>query len=165
MIEPIKLLRPLALYYALSRIDTHETSPNWGPEVEKILASADIHDPEPWCAALVNDCAQTVAGRLGVRSPLEDVPLQGYVQSYVDHARKHGWVIPFSQVEPGDLFTLYYPSLKRNGHIGFVAAPSRDTGRFLTVAGNTNNDGSREGKRMWAKWRLNDDNTLFLRYA
>lgn len=162
MIDQHIYLKPLALVLALSKVGVHETGPNWGDEVREFLASAGIKSPAPWCAAFVNHCWQTVAAHLGVASPLEGVPLQGYVQSYVDHGRKHGWVVPFSEVEPGDLFTLYYPSLKRNGHIGIVVAKTGE-GSFITVEGNTNDGKGREGNMVFSHTRPNDDHTLFLR--
>ena len=164
MILKEDLLRPLTLWFALGHHDVRETSTNWGDEIKDFLAAADIHTPAPWCAAFVNYCAEIVAARLGVTSPLEAVKLEAYVQSYVDYARQHGWVVPFKDVGPGDLFTLYYPSLKRNGHIGFVVATAKD-GSFLTLEGNTTEEGAREGTMVRSKWRKNNDNTLFLRYA
>jgi hypothetical protein len=54
----------------------------------------------------------------------------------------------------GDLFGLYYDHLKRIGHVGFVDQWSTSTGYAITVEGNTNEAGSREGDGVYRKRRL-----------
>lgn len=162
--NPITLLRALALWYALSLDGTHEKSPNWGPEVQEFLEAAGIDTAAPWCAAFVNFVFQKMAELIGTTSPLEAVPLQAYVQSYVDHARKHGWVVSFKDAQPGDLFAIYFPALKRCGHMGILVC-KQDAQAFVTIEGNTNLEGEREGDRVRSKTRINTDNILFFRPA
>jgi len=45
---------------------------------------------------------------------------------------------------PGDVFTIYYASLRRIGHTGFVNRKINNS-IVETVEGNSNADGSREG--------------------
>lgn len=54
----------------------------------------------------------------------------------------------------GDVFTLFYASLKREGHIGFVDNWQSSGDYFITVEGNTNIAGSREGDGVYRKRRL-----------
>ena len=156
-------LRAAALARALSLVGVHETSENWGPEVKEFLAAANVKSPAPWCAGFVNFCAQKEAEKLGLVSPLEAVALQAYVQSYADYGKKHGWVVQAKDAQPGDLFLLYYDSLHRYGHIGYVTEMK---GRFFsTVEGNTNAAGSREGTLVAKKNRPVSANVLFLRWS
>lgn len=119
---------------------------NRGPGVEWMLKGADLPPGEPWCAAFVNRVAEVACAKLNIRSPLEDVPLQGFVKSYVDYGEPRGWLRP--ETEPpgfGDLFVVFHPSKGRFAHIGFVADPHSVGDRFLTVEGNSNRDGGRNG--------------------
>ena len=168
-------LQMAALAYAQDELakGVEETSPNDSPAIRAYLAEAGIEVPAPWCAAFVNWCARKAADAHGVHSPLEDVPLEALVQSYVDYGQRHGWIIDDEQadaVKPGDLFCLWYPHLNggrgRYGHIGFVReVPALHDGeRFGTIEGNSNTDGSREGTKVVAKQRPVTGRTLFLRW-
>ena len=54
--------------------------------------------------------------------------------------------------QQGDVFTLYYPHLKRIGHTGFHDKKIIDK-IFKSVEGNTNSAGSREGDGVYVKYR------------
>lgn len=56
--------------------------------------------------------------------------------------------------QTGDVFTLFYASLKRDGHIGFVDKWSSTGDYVITVEGNTNIAGSRDGDGVYRKRRL-----------
>lgn len=166
--HPRKIL-PLnlsALLYALDMLGVVEAGgDNRGKEVEAFLREAEVEVPAPWCAAFVNWCARQAADLQGVESPLEAVPLQAFVQSYFDHGKENGWLINPKWVGPGDLFVLYYPTLKRYGHIGFVYDMHDPQGYFMTVEGNTNAAGGREGDGVYRKRRSITDNVQFLRWT
>lgn len=53
---------------------------------------------------------------------------------------------------PGDVFGLYFPEKKRIAHVGFV--DQWDGTWMISVEGNTNNSGSREGDGVYRKRRL-----------
>ena len=53
---------------------------------------------------------------------------------------------------PGDVFTLYYPKLKRIGHTGFFDKQINSK-IYRSVEGNTNAAGSREGDGVYIKYR------------
>lgn len=159
-------LRERTLQIAEGYLGVHEVGgDNSGPDVELFLKAANLGRGNPWCAALVNHSAERAANEQGVISPLESVPLQGYVQSYVDYGRKHGWVIPFDSALPGDLFCVHFPSLKRYGHIGFVRKVSPDRKSFTTVEGNSNDEGTREGKEVCCNVRKVTGTILILRWT
>lgn len=165
-----KELLPLnlaALSYALDEYKkgVFELRENWSPEIEAYLKEANVNVPAPWCAGYVNWCARQAADLKGVHSPLEDVPLQAYVQSYYQHGKKNGWIIPATDAGPGDLFILWYNSLNRYGHIGFVEQMLVREGAYKTVEGNSNEAGSREGITIMRKKRTIGPGTKFLRWT
>lgn len=159
----------LSIDLAVSKVGVHETTDNWGPEVKAFLAAAKIHEPAPWCAAFVNWCAENAAKQLGVVSPLEAVPIQGYVQSYYLYGKKNGWIVPASEARGGDLFLVWFPSLERYAHIGFVTRVWHDQGIFTCIEGNSNSGGSREGvevvRRRSDRPRRITPNIVFLRWS
>jgi len=137
---------------------------NWGPEIKQFLYAAGVNNPAPWCAAFVNWCAEQAAKDHDMPSRLEEVPLQAYVQSYYDWADKENLFIDPERAGPGDLFVLYYPSLKRYGHIGFVKEVNVDEGWFTTIEGNTNDDAAREGYEVAERKRTIKSTTRFIRW-
>lgn len=121
---------------------------NAGPMVEVYQRLSGINEgQDPWCAAAVYWASLSAQAKKNERSPLRDVPLKGYVQSYVQWAREEGLIVEDpAEVGVGDLFALHYPWLNdgegRYGHIGFVEQPHHkgDSARFDTVEGNTTVD-------------------------
>ncbi len=119
------------------------TGHNDGPEVERYLAHVGLGKGHPWCAAFVS---YHLSG-CGVRNP------------------KSGWSPAFSGVSarvwsprkatrmpmPGDVFSIYYPSLGRVGHVGLVTG--LDGGYITTIEGNTSGPGGREGDGVYARRR------------
>lgn len=163
----IPTLREITMLVADVQVDkkVREHGSNRGPEVEAYLQETGLGPGNPWCAAFVNWCARHAADLLDVPSPLEDVPLQAYVQSYVDFGRKRGWLIPADHARHGDLFCLYYGSLGRYGHIGFVDTVDLINEEFTTLEGNTGSGGTREGDGAYARTRNLTQNILFLRWT
>lgn len=163
---PAPSLAELTITLALKEVGQHEEGKaNWGPKVKEYLAAADIDVPSAWCAAFCNWSAEHAAKSLGVKSPLEQVPLQGYVQSYVDFGKQHGWVVPRAEAKRGDLICMWHQSLNRYGHIGLVTGWTADKKQITTVEGNSNNDGSRDGYEVVTHERTPTTNILILRWA
>ena len=136
---------------------------NRGPAVEWILKGADLQPGEPWCAAFVNRIAEIAFAKKNTPSPLELVRFEGYVQSYYDYGKLHGWLRPEWDVpHPGDLFVVYHESKQRFAHIGFVADPHSVGDRFLTVEGNSNSTGGRNGVAVVSNQRPYADHIRFL---
>lgn len=165
MDDPILYLPELTYHIAATQIGVHEVGTNWGPEVKMYLHAAEVTVPAAWCAALQNWAAERAAEKLGVRSPLEDVTHQAYVQSYVDYGRTHGWIIPTKEAQRGDLLCVWHQSLKRYGHIAIVGGWTDDKKRIKTVEGNSNTDGSREGVEVCEHERTPTRNILILRWV
>ena len=158
-------LRKVTLATAAAKLGVREEGSNSGEAVKIFQNAAGIKPGQPWCAAFVNWAAEQGAKQLGVLSPLEKVPLQGLVQSYVDYGIEHEWVVAYSNVLPGDLFCLFDVGLKRYAHIGFVESKVNNENAFMTVEGNSNDEGHREGVEVCCRKRKVKANTLFLRWT
>lgn len=124
------------------------TGYNDGEDVEKYLASCGLTKGPPWCAAFVNWNFQECGVYL-------DLPYPAYVPSYF----KSSWLIyQKGKVDwkrnplPGDLIGIWFQSKGRLAHIGFY---DKSEGEFyITIEGNTNEEGSREGDGVYRKKRL-----------
>lgn len=111
------------------------TNNNDGPEVEAYLAATGLGQGHPWCAAFV----AWNLDKLDIDNPQSAWSPHYAKKADTKWTPKQGGADP----EPGDVFTLWYSHLKRVGHVGFIKG---STDRyFITVEGNTNDDGSRVG--------------------
>jgi len=109
---------------------------NDGERVEQYLKHIGLPKGHAWCGAYVS----WVYSKAGFSKP------------------RTGWtpaLFPLNRVVkkpmPADLFGIYFPSLKRIAHAGIVVQLKSDWA--LTVEGNTNVDGSREGDGVYRKRR------------
>ena len=143
-----------AISYARDFIGIEEIGNNRGPAVEWFQARGEIGPGDAWCAAFVNGIVEVTCAAHNIRSPLEAVNFQGYVQSYYQHAEREGWLIEWDQIFPGALFVKWFgPPKSRYAHIGFVDTPLLTAKEFKTVEGNSNDDGSAEGYKIAQNWR------------
>ena len=120
-----------------------KTGNNDGERIEMYLKSTGLGKGYAWCAAFVTWTFQQ-AGVKTVRSAYSPdwfkknvVYTRGETKSYT--AKK------------GDVFGLYFPEKKRIAHVGFIHAQEGDY--YITVEGNTNQAGSREGDGVYKKRR------------
>lgn len=145
-------LRVATLSFARDCLHVREEGYNRGKMVEVFQGEGEINPGDPWCAAFVNWCAKKAAELKGIASPLERVPLQGYVQSYVEYARRNDWLRGEEEdIGVGDLVACWFPSKGRYAHIGFVEEVERST--IKTIEGNTGPDGGREGDGVYSRIR------------
>ena len=143
----------LAAARALLFVREEPPNTNAGQAVEAMLKVTGLGKGYPWCAAFVAHVGQSA---LGLRWPL---PLTASCAKLGEFARAHGALV--DRPEPGDVFLLYYPSLKRFAHTGFVLDPA--TG--ATVEGNTSGGGSREGWGVFARSRVWKPEDRFIRWT
>lgn len=118
------------------------TGKNDGVEVENYLASTGLGKGYAWCAAFVNwvytDC--------GVRTPKSPAWSPSWFPDSKTIAIEHGL--------QGDVFGIYFKSKKRIAHVGFIDEDFENgKSTILTVEGNTNDSGSREGDGVYRKRR------------
>ena len=137
--------RDILLNNIHSQLDVRETKPNRGPMVDIYLKSVKSTPGNPWCAAFV-----------------------GYNLTYIDVKNPNtAWSPDYAKTKdviwkskkktnvkllPGDVVTYYYPNLGRVGHVGILVKID-NSGYFITIEGNTNGSGSREGDGVYKKKR------------
>jgi hypothetical protein len=141
----------LIVHRALAYDGVEEVGSNWGPEVSYFLKQVEIDFPAPWCGAF----AYAIRKEVGYE-PTGKPRQYAWVPSWAN-AGKVVWKRssnkkPYRhQVRPGDVILLWYPSLKRLGHIGTVIQVRKDG--VVTSEGNTNRAGSREGQGVGQHFR------------
>lgn len=117
---------------------------NSGNEVNKYLRSVHINYPAPWCAAFVHWC-------------LDSAGIYNTITAYSPTAQNNNNLVYYNHrllktLLPGDVFTIYFPSLKRIAHTGF-ANHQINNSIIETVEGNSNDGGSREGYGVFKRKR------------
>ena len=125
---------------------------NWGREVEQMLRSVGVNFPAPWCAAYVG---------IVCRNSCISYPYSGFVPNWsrdiwkekvvFDKAKASRSVLQ-TEIRRGDIATIYFPNLKRDAHI-FIVLGVTDKGNIITIEGNTNPGGSRDGYGVFVRVR------------
>lgn len=153
----------LVLRVAAATVGASESPPNTnkGPFVARCLKTTGLPEGHPWCAAWT-----TMVGiaALGDAWP---VLKSASVQQQAEWAAKHKvrLVATKTPAKAGDLFCLYYPSLKRWAHIGFVLSAARDGKTIRTLEANTSGAGEREGWLVAEKTRVLTGRDRLIRWA
>ncbi len=119
---------------------------NRGPQIEQYQAAVGIDKGEAWCAAFTYWCFQQAADSLQKSNP---VIKTGSVVQHWDLARQKGIPVVMTSaarqdpelLKPGMIFIMATGG--GTGHTGIVEKVIG--GRLVTVEGNTNDNGSREG--------------------
>ncbi|MBL0372411.1 CHAP domain-containing protein [Rhizobium sp. KVB221] len=142
---------------------------NRGPMVDEYMNAVDGGlRGQPWCMAFVYWCFRQAAQQNGL--PLRVPKTASVWRSWeMAQAAGQGEILTAREaradpdrVRPGMVF--YIDTGGRNGHTGFV----RDIidGKLVTIEGNTNNDGSREGYGVFqrSRRRIDSINLGFIAY-
>lgn len=137
---PPASLGRLALREAAARIGVREQplGSNSGPLVNIYLASVGLPPGNSWCAAFVFYCVDAAAKKAGASNPL---PRTGSCSALFRYAQRNGLLV--SSPQAGDIF-LCIGGETGHYHTGFVA-DDPSGGRFPTIEGNSNTDGSANG--------------------
>ena len=114
---------------------------NKGAEVEKYLASVGLAGGYSWCMAFVYWCTIEAAKSQGTLPPLKKTG--GVLAQWNSINAKFKFLKP----RAGDIFIMDFGGGK--GHTGFVESVVGD--RIMTIEGNSNDDGSREGYEVCRK--------------
>lgn len=170
--RPISPLVELTLGIAAAEVGVMEVPPgsNRGPRVDEYLESVGLDpsdDSYPWCAAFVYWSFQKAAAQLGSENPC--IRTAGVI----DHWNKAGRagatrlspkvvIDDFSLLKPGLIFVISTGEGK--GHMGIVENFRDD--RLITIEGNTNLPGDREGVGIFRRTsrKLSDINKGFISY-
>jgi peptidoglycan hydrolase-like protein with peptidoglycan-binding domain len=151
LIEADEPLLKAALERATGEIGVLEAPPgsNRGPRVDTYLKAVGL-DPGTgsfaWCAAFVYFCFNEASQRGGRRNPL--VKTAGVLEHWNKAEQRGARRIKAADamarpelIKPGQIFVMDFG--KGAGHTGVVRG-LRD-GKLITIEGNTNDGGSREG--------------------
>ena len=145
--DEAKIQRLLATCRA--QIGVREKGFNAGIQVEKYLRYAGLAAGQPWCAAFV--C--WALGEAGIANPRSGWSPALFPASKIIWQRGGQAAQSAGKVQPGpaDVFGIYFPEKGRIAHVGFIE--SRQGDWLLTIEGNTNEAGSREGDGVYRKRR------------
>ena len=170
---PVPSLATSALALARSQVGVRESpaGSNRGPEVDIYLRAVGLNPAAgsyAWCAAFVYWCFNEAARSAGRPNPL---PRTAGVLAHWNRAGDRGVrrIAPGRAaaqpdlVQPGQVFVMDYGA--GVGHTGFVAEVH--AGKLVTIEGNTNDGGSREGIGVFERHgrKINSINRGFLDYA
>jgi hypothetical protein len=106
----------------------------------------------PWCAAFVYFCFGAASARLGRRNPaVKTAGVLAHWNKTDAHGARRIWTADALSepglVRPGQVFIIDYG--RGVGHTGLVTGMRN--GKLLTLEGNTNDGGSREGVGVFAR--------------
>lgn len=123
------------------------TGNNDGQRVEEFLSVTGLGRGNPWCAAFV---AWTF-NQAGIETVRSAWSPDWFPSDKTIYTRgKAGNKTP----QQADVFGILFPNLGRIAHVGFIDQWPDNSPFIITVEGNTNNDGSREGNQTCKKRRL-----------
>lgn len=103
-----------------------------------ISKAVHLSEGNPWCAAFVVWCHKQCGYK---------IPETGY--SPLLFPKEKTCIINPS---PGDVFGIYFKNKGRIAHVGFI--DKVENNGYVTVEGNTNASGSREGDGVYSKRRM-----------
>jgi len=118
---------------------------NRGERVEKYQKAAKLNPGAAWCAAFPT----WVFIECGVKAVVSGYS-PNWFQKNIVYKRDDNINRNYKQ-QFGDVFGLYFESKKRIAHVGFIDGKQGDY--YITVEGNTNEAGSREGDGVYRKRR------------
>ena len=130
-----------------SQIGVRElTGRNDGRQVEMFLASCNLAKGNPWCAAFITWTFKTA----GIKTVVSGYSPAWFPAKKTIYTRgASGNATPIT----ADVFGIWFESKKRIAHVGFI--DEWPSGNYaITVEGNTNDAGSREGDGVYRKRRL-----------
>jgi uncharacterized protein (TIGR02594 family) len=128
-----------------SELGVRETGGNnMGPRIDQYMRTVGLTEGYPWCSGFV----KFVFDSAGIHTPgANAMALSWFKKDRIIKSKTTDIKTPTE----GDLFSLYYQNLGRIGHVGFVETYSSN--RTVTVEGNTNDAGSREGDAVMRRFR------------
>ena len=176
MVEAVEAASPIAtaaIDIARSELGVMEdpAGSNRGPRVDQYLRGVGL-DPAtgnfPWCAAFLYFCFDSAAASLGRQNPV--VKTAG-VLAHWNRAKAAGIRrIPAAAamstpglIKPGHIFIMDFG--RGAGHTGLVVGIQ--SGKLVTIEGNTNDGGSREGVGVFQRTgrTIGSINKGFIEYA
>jgi len=128
------------IYQANKYVGVREkTGNNDGYEVELFLASTNLNAGYPWCAAFIT--------YIHKQCNLDIPESPAWSPSWFPKNK----LVNKYEANPGDVFGIYFSDKKRIAHVGLCE--KIDDVYMITIEGNTNKAGSREGDGVYKKRR------------
>ncbi|MBN1214212.1 MAG: CHAP domain-containing protein [Candidatus Lokiarchaeota archaeon] len=127
------------------QLTVRETNPNRGYMVDIYNREIGVVLGSPWCGSFIGS----------------NLTWQGVDNPHSARAKDYAlekdiiWKAKIKnnpKLEAGDVLTWYYSNLGRVGHAGFYIETDKNN-YFITIEGNTNGNGSREGDGVYKKKR------------
>ncbi|MFF5381636.1 peptidoglycan-binding protein [Pedobacter suwonensis] len=135
--DPALTDRKRLLQVAEKELGVRESSGNNdGPRVAEYLSYVHVPEGSAWCAAFVS----WVFGQAGY-----PVPRTAWSPALFPLSKRT------KQIRPAVVFGIYFSQFRRIAHCGLVERQDGDW--MITIEGNTNPDGSREGDGVYRKRR------------
>lgn len=122
------------------------TGHNDGERVEIYLRSTGLPKGNAWCAAFVT----WVFRQSGVEAIASAWSPSWFVRNVVYTRAAKNNAVPC----PADVFGIYFQNKGRIAHVGFIDEWDSKSSFAMTVEGNTNDAGSREGDGVYRKRRM-----------
>ena len=132
---------------AQSQMAVRETSPQGQQAIRQYLQDVQLKSEAPWCAAFVS----WVYHQAGYGAPRT-----AWSPALFPRSRQ------IQQPEKGAVFGIYSKNLGRIAHCGLVEKVQHDW--IISIEGNTNRSGSREGDGVYRKWRHRRAISAFARW-
>jgi hypothetical protein len=139
---------------AKSQIGVYEVTSNQAPAISKYWAATNypegMQNREPWCAAFV--CWCVAEGVRNTKPTIWQLPRTARAFGMDEEWAKENKLVVHSNpsvpiMNPGDVIVF------RFSHTGIYVGPAGLPGEILTIEGNTNGSGSREGDGVYQKTR------------
>jgi hypothetical protein len=137
-------IRNSVIDYAKYYLFVREIYPNRSAEIDSFNRNVKVTMGSPWCASYVS----WVFDKNNIINP-HSAWSPNFAQTKDQIWKSKG--VNTVKLMPGDVVTFYYSNLQRVGHVGIIYKIDKDY--ILTVEGNTNGAGSREGDGVYLKKR------------
>lgn len=124
---------------------------NKGRDIDQFFNGCSVGPGHAWCACFANYGLISIGGQGPEGSAWSP---SWFPDSKVVYRR--GQSDARDRLETGWVFGIYFSNLKRVAHVGVIVEDLRD-GYVVTVEGNTNGMGSREGHGVFLKIRHKDE--------
>lgn len=132
--------------------------PNRGPEIDRWLTRAGSVPGQPWCAVFAGCMLADACRAVGVPLPIR---LTASAHRLIERGQQAGGKADVPG--PGYLFGVDHgkgPQGQQRGHCGIVVELDGDGLHMVTIEGNTDPGGSREGQGVYQRTRLISEATL-----
>lgn len=122
---------------------------NAGPRVEEYLRSVGLGKGFAWCMAFVYWCVDQAAKAEGKPNPLVKTAgvLDQWTRTTATKIKQADALANFALVKPGQVFIMDFG--QGHGHTGFIESVNGN--QLITLEGNTNKEGSREGNGVFRR--------------